>query len=218
MSLRSLLALPVLFAVSTTVHADVARQRLNAFATGIRSATATFTQQVADTNGKAGKPTEGTLALEAPRQFRWDVTKPYQQLIVADGMHVWIYDPDLEQVTVRNQGIEEAHSPLTVLTDLGQLDHEFTAKEQGERDGLVWLRLTSKSKEPEFDYADLGFDTNGLARMTFKDMLGNTTEIRFANWQRNPSLSPNRFTFVPPPGVDVVGDVTPEAETRSVRD
>lgn len=213
----------ILFAISALVIAgaaiaQTARDRLDAFARGIHSATATFTQQVADANGRAGKSTEGTLALETPRQFRWDVTKPYRQQIVADGMRVWIYDPDLEQVTVRNQGVEEAHSPLTVLTDLSQLDREYVTKEQGERDDLNWLRLTSKAKEPEFEYADLGFDADGLARMTFKDTLGNTTEIRFANWRRNPSLPPDRFTFVPPPGVDIVGDVTPEAETRPVKD
>ena len=205
-------------AASAAHAADAARARLDAFAKGVTSLSGAFEQQVFDPNGTPGKKTAGTLALEAPRQFRWEVTTPYQQQIVADGMHVWIYDPDLEQVNVRNQGVEEAHSPLTVLTDLKQLDTEYTAAEQGERDGATWLRLTSKAKEPDFEYADLGFDGAGLARMTFKDALGNRTEIHFSGWKRNPSMPAGHFKFVPPPGVDVVGDVKPEAETRPLKD
>jgi outer membrane lipoprotein carrier protein len=192
--------------------ADAAKARLDAFAKGINAISADFEQEVHDPNG-GGKDSHGTLALKAPRQFRWDVTKPYKQLIVADGEKVWIYDPDLEQVTVRAQGTEEAHSPLTVLTDLSQLDHDFTTSEQGEHDGLAWLRLKSRDKEPQFAYCDLGFDAKGLARMRFEDTLGNDTEIRFSNWQRNPKLAADAFRFTPPKGIDVIGDPTPAAES-----
>jgi outer membrane lipoprotein carrier protein len=183
-----------------------ARARLDAFATGLHSLTGGFTQTLVDPNGNAGKTSSGTLALQAPRQFRWETTAPYKQTIVADGSRVWMYDPELEQVTVRIQSSEEAHSPLTVLTDLKQMDREFKVTEQGEHDGLAWLRLTSTAKDPQFAYADLGFDANGLARMTFKDQLGSTTDIRFSNWQRNVAIPPSVFTFVPPKGADVIGD------------
>ncbi|MEW9570206.1 outer membrane lipoprotein chaperone LolA [Rhodanobacter sp. Si-c] len=183
-----------------------ARARLDAFATGLHSLTGSFTQTLVDPNGNAGKTSAGTLALEAPRQFRWETATPYKQTIVADGSRVWMYDPELEQVTVRIQSSEEAHSPLTVLTDLKQMDKEFKVTEQGEHDGLAWLRLTSTAKDPQFAYADLGFDASGLARMTFKDQLGSTTDIRFSNWQRNVAIPPTVFNFVPPKGADVIGD------------
>ena len=197
--------------------ADTARAKLDAFAKGINAISADFEQQVHDPNG-AGKVSHGTLALKAPRQFRWDVSKPYQQLIVADGEKVWIYDPDLEQVSVRAQGTEEAHSPLTVLTDLSQLDSQFTTSESGERDGLVWLKLASKAKEPEFEYAELGFSGTSLERMLFRDQLGNTTEIAFSNWRRNPKIDAGEFKFTPPKGVDVIGNMDPGAEIHPVRD
>ena len=197
--------------------ADSARARLDAFAKGITSISTDFAQQVFDPNGGAGKSSSGTLALNAPRQFRWEVAKPYQQLIVADGEKVWVYDPDLEQVTVRAQGTEEAHSPLTVLTDLSQLDRDFSTSEQGTHDGLVWLRLKSKDKEPQFVWCDLGFDANGLARMDFEDSLGNRTQISFSHWQRNPKLPEGTFHFVPPKGVDVIGDATPAAQAFPLR-
>ena len=204
----------VSFAADAT---DSARARLDAFAKGISSISADFSQQVFDPNGAAGKGSSGTLALRAPRQFRWDVAKPYQQLIVADGEKVWVYDPDLEQVTVRAQGTEEAHSPLTVLTDLSQLDRDFTTGEQGSHDGLVWLRMKSKDKEAQFAYCDLGFDANGLVRMDFEDTLGNRTTITFSHWKRNPKLPHGTFHFAPPKGVDVIGDATPAAQTFPVK-
>jgi len=197
---------------------DTARSRLDAFSKDLRAVSAHFEQQAFNPNGGAGKTSSGDLALKAPRQFRWDTIKPYKQLIVADGEKVWIYDADLEQVTVRPQGTEEAHSPLTVLTDLSQLDRDFTTSEQGEHDGLVWLRLKSKEKEPQFAYADLGFDATGLQRMQFEDTLGDKTEIRFSEWKRNPALPADRFTFAPPKGVDVIGDPTPAAVAHPIKD
>ena len=211
-------ALAILSLVPFCVHAETARGHLDAFAKDLRSVSASFDQQVVDAKGGKGKTSRGTMALKAPRQFRWETTAPYKQLIVADGEKVWIYDVDLEQVSVRAQGTEEAHSPLTVLTDLSQLDRDFATSEQGERDGLTWLRLKSKDKEPQFAYADLGFDANGLARMQFEDTLGDKTEIRFTDWKRNPSLPADEFRFTPPKGVDVVGDPTPAATAYPVRD
>lgn len=215
--MRFLLLLCCVLAPTISNAADSARARLDAFAKGITSISADFAQQVFDPNGGSGKGSSGTLALKAPRQFRWDVVAPYKQLIVADGEKVWVYDPDLEQVTVRAQGTEEAHSPLTVLTDLSQLDHDFSTNEQGSHDGMIWLRLKSKDKEPQFAYCDLGFDANALARMDFEDTLGNRTQISFSHWQRNPKLPTDTFRFTPPKGVDVIGDATPAAQAFPIK-
>lgn len=198
--------------------ADSARLRMETFSRNLHSVSASFSQSVTDTNGHNGDESRGTLALEAPRQFRWETSAPYQQTIVADGAKVWVYEPDLQQVSVRNQSAAESHSPLTVLTDLSQLDRQFTSSEAGERDGLVWLKLLPKASEPEFEYAELGFDAQTLQRMVFKDQLGNTTQIRFADWKRNPAFPPGTFKFTPPKGVDVVGDVKPDAEVFPVKD
>jgi outer membrane lipoprotein carrier protein len=194
-----------------------ARQRLDAFASGLHSLKGRFTQTLTDASGQGTKTSSGTLALEAPREFRWDTLTPYKQTIVADGSRVWLYDPELEQVTVRVQSTEEAHSPLTVITDLKQLDRDFKVTEQGERDGLVWLRLTSKAQDPQFGYADLGFGASGLARMVFQDQLGAITDIRFSDWQRNVDLPANTFNFTPPPGADVIGDL-PVMTTQPLKD
>jgi outer membrane lipoprotein carrier protein len=196
--------------------AESARTRMEAFSRGLESVSGRFSQSVTDANGHQGDASSGTFALQAPRQFRWETQSPYQQTIVADGRRVWVYEPDLEQVSVRNQGVAEAQSPLTVLTDLSQLDRQYTATEAGDREGLSWLKLASKAAEPDFEYAELGFDAASLVRMVFRDQLGNTTEIRFSEWQRNPRLAADAFRFTPPAGVDVVGDVGPDAEVFPV--
>ncbi|HEX6613686.1 MAG TPA: outer membrane lipoprotein chaperone LolA [Rhodanobacteraceae bacterium] len=210
--MRILLMLGVLLCAGAAQAADTARAQLDNFAKDLHSLSGNFSQTVYDANGRAAQTSHGTLALQAPRQFRWDTQAPYKQLIVADGSKVWIYDPELEQVTVRAQGSEEAHSPLTVLTDLSQLDRDFRAGERGGRDGLQWLRLVSRSKDPQFEYADIGFANNAPRQMVFKDTLGNRTEIVFTDWQRNPQLPAGTFSFTPPKGTDVVGDGAAAAE------
>ncbi len=202
----------LLLALAVTLPAmaagDGARARLDQFAAGLHSLSGHFRQAMTDANGRRGQVSEGTVALQAPRQFRWETTSPYEQLIVADGSHVWMYEPDLDQVTVRQQSTAEAHSPLTVLTDVSRLDRDFDSREMGTRDGLEWLRLTPKQKEgARFDYTGLGFDAEGLRAMVFKDQLGNVTRIRFSDWKRNTGLPAATFHFTPPEGVDVVGDV-----------
>jgi len=210
--MRILLMLALLAGAGAAHAADTARAQLDAFAQNLHSLSGNFNQTVYDANGRSSQTARGALALQAPRQFRWDTQAPYKQVIVADGKKVWIYDPELEQVTVRDQGTQEAHSPLTVLTDLSQLDRDFKAGEQGERDGLQWLRLISRAKDPQFEYADIGFANDAPRRMVFKDTLGNRTEIVFTDWQRNPKLPADTFIFTPPKGTDVVGDTAPTAE------
>jgi outer membrane lipoprotein carrier protein len=201
-----------LLVTSTANAADTARSQLEAFSKGIQTISGRFEQSVVGAHGKRGEVSSGSFALKAPRQFRWETSTPYKQLIVADSNRVWVYDPDLEQVSVRSQGSEEAHSPLSILTDLSRLDEEFTTHESGERDGLDWLRLVSKAKEPEFAFAELGFGQQGLQQMRFEDSLGNTTEIFFSDWRRDANLATDTFTFTPPDGVDIVGDPGSDAE------
>jgi outer membrane lipoprotein carrier protein len=208
------LALLVFVCMPAARAAEGARAQLEAFAHDLHSVTADFQQTLTDANGQRGNTSSGTLALMAPRELRWQTDTPYKQLIVADGSRVWMYDPDLEQVTVRRQSTAESHSPLTVLTDMSQLDHEFKVTDIGERDGLQWLRLTARNSNAQFDYAELGFAGNALQRMVFRDQLGNLSTIRFSHWKRNPTLPASTFNFTPPKGADVVGDVQGVPEIR----
>ncbi len=201
-----------LLLLSNTVLAADARARLEAFANGLNALSGEFTQTTSDANGEVQEESRGTLALAAPRQFRWQYDDPFPQLIVADGNNVWIHDEDLEQVTVRNQSTEESQSPLTVLVDLSQLDRDYVVQNLKDHDGLAWLGLTSRAKEPPFKRVEIGFDGNSPQRMLLEDLLGNRTEWAFSKWLRNPTLAVDTFKFVPPAGVDVIGEAVEPAQ------
>lgn len=183
------------------------RDRLEAFASGLKGLDGEFAQQVFDGKGQLKERSSGRVALSAPRLFRWEYRKPYEQLIVADGDKVWVYDPDLEQVTVRPQGVEEQNSPLSALIDPGGLDRQFQVTEAGTADGLEWVELAPRSEgDSSFQSARLGWGGDGLERMEIVDIVGQRTEIRFSGWKRNPAFAGDTFRFTPAAGVDIVGD------------
>ena len=201
-------------------QAGAARDRLEAFTRGLDSLSGNFVQQTHGVNGSAGETTRGTLALRAPRQFRWEYDAPYPQTIVADGDNVWIHDVDLEQVTVRQQASEEARSPLTVLIDFSQLDRDYTVAEGKAKDGLLTLLLKPRDPDAGGSLQDctIAFDAAGPARMEVRDGLGQVTVWRFSGWKRNPKLDDKLFVFTPPAGADVIGEAVPRPNTRPVRD
>ncbi|MCB1569292.1 MAG: outer membrane lipoprotein chaperone LolA [Xanthomonadales bacterium] len=188
------------------------------FTQGLSGLSGQFHQTVIDANAQVTEDSRGTLALSVPRQFRWQYEAPFPQLIVADGNKVWIYDPDLEQVQVRSQGAEEQQSPLSALIDPGELDRQFTLSDGGQEEGFDWVVLVPKSEDAPFSKARLGFAHAELVRMEMTDALGQKTVVRFSSWQRNPQFDAATFRFVPPPGVDVIGDSSDAAQAFPIED
>lgn len=183
-----------------------ARDELKAFTAGLKGLQGQFVQKVYDPRGKLKETSSGTVALSAPRLFRWQYAKPFEQLIVADGRKVWVYDPDLSQVTVRPQGNEERNSPLTALIDPGKLDKMYDVSQDATAsNGMEWLTLTPKvGAQATFEVARLGFSGNALTRMEVTDAVGQKTEITFAGLKRNPGFASGTFDYTPAKGVDVV--------------
>ncbi len=184
-----------------------ARDDLTSFTKGLKGLDGQFTQQVYDNQNRMKESSSGKVQLSVPRLFRWEYVKPYPQVIVADGKKVWIYDPDLEQVTVRPQGAEEQGSPLAALFEPSTLDAKFVVKESGEAGGLAWLSLTPRNEdEASFRSARLGFADAKLVKMEVQDAVGQRTEIKFGTWNRNPAFAAGTFRYTPPKGVDVIGE------------
>ncbi|WP_129135876.1 outer membrane lipoprotein chaperone LolA [Luteimonas sp. YGD11-2] len=185
-----------------------ARDALQTFTRDLKGLDGQFNQRVFDGNGRVKESSSGRVALSAPRLFRWEYVKPYPQLIVADGRRVWVFDPDLEQVTVRPQGPEEQNSPLAALVEPGRLDRDFDVSEEAApADGLHWMTLTPKrDQDASFQSARLGFDAGALVRMEVVDALGQRTEIAFSGWRKNPRFAADTFRYTPPAGVDVIGE------------
>jgi outer membrane lipoprotein carrier protein len=145
--------------------------------------------------------------LRRPQLFRWEYGGDFPELVVADGKNIWIYDEMLEQVTVRNQSQTALNSPLTLLTDIGQLEEQFEVREVGEADGLQLLELRSRSEESDFERILLGLRDDSLHLMVMEDAFGLRTEVKFQQIQKNPELDSGLFTFEPPESADVIGEI-----------
>jgi len=184
-----------------------ARAQLDRFSTGLETLHARFEQQVIGSDGAVQDGSSGDVWLRRPQQFRWAYGGDFPELIVADGTTVWIYDQTLEQVTVREQSAAAADSPLMLLTDTGRLDEQFEVREAGDAFELQLLELRARSADTDFERVLLGLRDDTLMLMILEDAFGLRTEIRFHDVQRNPVLDASLFSFEPPGGVDVIGDV-----------
>jgi outer membrane lipoprotein carrier protein len=179
--------------------------RLNAFMTGTHSARADFTQRIVDHNGKQVQQSGGTLEFARPGKFRWVYAKPYSQTIVGDGEKVWIFDPDLNQVTVRKLDVALGSTPAALLAGNNDALKSFTLADDGDKDGVQWVLATPHDKNSQFTHIRLGFAASGIQAMELEDSLGQKTTLQFSNFAANPRLDPGTFHFSPPKGADVVG-------------
>ena len=199
-----------MFAQVTLAAADPAagRQKVEGFLQGLQSLQAQFKQTLTDRNGQTVEEASGTLAIRRPGRFRWDYLKPNEQVIVADGSRIWLYDADLEQVTVRKLDDTLSATPAMLLSGQGNLQDNFTVTQTSEERGVMWVRMQPKRDDTDFKWVRLGFDGNALKFMQLADKLGQTTHLEFTQFERNPALDPSRFTFTVPPGADVIGDTS----------
>ncbi len=186
-------------------HAGAIDQ-LHDFLKTTRTLKADFAQAVVAKNGRKPQQSSGTVAIARPGKLRWEIVKPYPQLVVGDGEKVWVHDPELQQVTVRKAGQAIGGSPASLLAGNNELEKNFNVREAGELDGLNWVEATPKSGESGFEKIRLGFASSELKAMELFDNFGQQTQIRFSRIERNPALAASLFTFKAPPGTDVLGE------------
>jgi outer membrane lipoprotein carrier protein len=178
--------------------------RLKNFMRDAHSLRAEFEQSVYGTPDKPAAASRGKMQMERPGKFRWEYTQPFKQLIVGDGEKVWIWDPDLNQVTVRKMRVALGSSPAALLAGNNEIEKNFNLKDAGSRDGMEWLDAAPKGGEGNIESVRLAFKGNSLARMELKDSFGQVTVIRFSSVQKNPLLGEDLFRFTPPRGADVL--------------
>jgi len=196
--------LVLIFASENSAAAAI--ERFKAFAQGAQSARADFEQKVADKAGRTVQQAKGAFVFQRPGKFRWTYAKPVDQLIVGDGRRVWIYDRDLNQVTVRKLSRALGSTPAALLAGSADVEKAFALSEGGEHDGLEWLEAKPKEREAGFALVRMGFGPNGIEAMELRDHFGQTTQLRFTNLVRNPKVDPAEFRFTPPKGADVLGE------------
>ena len=191
--------------IAASAHAG-AIDKLHRFLETTKTLRADFAQIVVAKNGKRPQQSVGVMMISRPGKFRWQIEKPYSQLLVGDGEKIWMYDPDLRQVTVKKMDSALGSTPAALLVGSNSLEKNFNLRELGEREGMEWVEATPKSADSGFEKLQLGFSGEELKAMELFDNFGQTTSLAFTNVQLNPALPAAQFRFTPPTGADVIGE------------
>ncbi|MEP6609462.1 MAG: outer membrane lipoprotein chaperone LolA [Burkholderiaceae bacterium] len=202
--LRLSLAAACLFA--SPAHAS-ALDQLRSFLTQTQSARGDFAQGVTPRAGAKPPPAAtGQFIFQRPGKFRWVYEKPYQQLIVADGQRLVMFDKDLNQATVKKLQSSLPSSPASILFGSNDFEREFEIADGGARDGLEWIIAKPRAKDTTFERIEIGFREGLPAAMLLADSFGQMTQLTFSKVERNPKLDADVFRFTPPKGADVLED------------
>jgi outer membrane lipoprotein carrier protein len=183
-------------------HAD-AVDTLRDFVRDVKSGRSAFSQTVTSTDGARKKTSSGQFEFLRPGRFRFSYTKPFEQLIVADGVKVWIYDADLNQASSRKLAQALGATPAALLTG-ASLDADFLLTPQPAKDGLDWALATPKAKDGPFQSMRVGFKGRELQAVEIVDSFGQRSLLQFSRFEANVALDAARFNYTPPAGADVI--------------
>lgn len=178
---------------------------LEQFLTQSKTMSADFVQTLRTEDDDVLQESKGHFYLSRPGKFRWDYITPYQQEIISDGQQVWIFDVDLQQVTVQDKTASINNTPMALMEGKLKLKQVYKVSELDHRDGVFRLKLSSKSKQADFSELVVGVSQQGLQFMQMKDQFDQITDIVFLKLELNKTLDNDLFEFIPPEGVDVYG-------------
>lgn len=172
----------------------------------LQSFEARFNQVVLDESLNLVQESSGRLWVQRPDKFRWEYDSPFRQHIVGDGQKIWVYDLELGQVTVRPMTGALGDTPAVLLAGRGQLDERFTVQSLGTQGKLEWAQLVPRRPDGGFEDIRIGFENGKIRVLEMVDGFGQTTRVTLRTARENAKIDPKKFTFTPPPGVDVVGE------------
>lgn len=186
-----------------------ALEQFKLFVSATRTARGEFSQRLVKADSDSGSmrlssASSGSFIFARPGKFIWTYQKPYEQLLQADGDKLYIYDKDLNQVTIRPLGNAIGSSPAAILFGSNDLEKNFTLSEAGTRDGIEWLQAIPKTKDTNFEKIGIGLKDGMPVAMELRDSFGQVSILSFTRFEKNPSLSPAQFRFVIPKGADVL--------------
>jgi len=205
-SMKRLLLTTLLLGYVTLTVAGEGRDRLDKFLNSFKTMEATFVQTLKSPKKEELERSEGEIWLTRPNQFRLTYQSPFEQIIVADGVKVWLYDKDLEQVTVKPQDDSIGSSPASLLAGAKPVNEEFRVEELGLHEGFEWLNLYPKAPDASFDYIRVAMEGDLLRAIEMVDGFGQQTRLYFDKITLNQPINNSRYRFAPPAGVDVIGE------------
>jgi outer membrane lipoprotein carrier protein len=188
---------------SVNCFADAITQ-LKDFSATAKTAKGEFVQKMQKNSAGGMEVSSGSFAFSRPGKFRWEVKKPFEQLMVADGEKLFFFDKDLNQVTVKDLADAVGASPAMLLFGGTDLEKAFTLKALPSKDAVEWLEALPKSKEAGFDRILLGFLGGVPAQMEVKDAFNRVTSFTFQGFERNAKIDAEQFRFTAPKGADVI--------------
>lgn len=216
MIFKRLLITTALIAVGAGNTWATGLKSLEEFVKTVKTGTADFTQVVTsppkDGQAPRVKKSSGQFEFSRPSRFKFTYVKPFAQTIVADGQTLWLYDQDLNQVTARQQSQVLGSTPAALIAsaaDLKALQADFDLADAPDEEGLEWVVATPTSKDGQLQTVRVGLKTSAsgtpiLEVLEILDSFGQRSVLSFGNFQVNPALSANAFTFKPPAGADVL--------------
>ena len=182
---------------------------LSRYLNQLQSFSADFEQQRFDEYGELIETANGQCLIKRPSRFRWSYTDPYVQSIITDGETLWIYDEDLEQITVNAMSAVQVGSPAELLGADIDVEARYAIDALGNEDGYDWFRLTPKVEAPDFQGIELGLADDKVAAMRLTDNLGQVTVLHFTSIVRDAEIADTVFEFAPPPGIDLIQGAMP---------
>lgn len=182
-----------------------AHEALDRFFRNLDSLQAYFVQKLYSENGRLMETSLGRMQMQRPNKFRWNYQHPYGQLIVADGKSVWIYDSDLEQVTLKNLDKALGKTPAFLLSSNRSIEADYYVNQLSSKVGKRF-ELIPKDAQAQFDSMQIHLSEKTLLGLELIDNLGQKTFITFSQVKRNPRLAQELFIFTPPAGVDIITD------------
>lgn len=202
-------SLVLLVVATNSLATDNPVARLERFFQTTDTLTGRFSQTVVDADGEVLQQSRGSVKLLRPGHFAWRYETPYEQIIIADGDNLWIYDKDLAQVTQRPLTQALGTAPIMLLSQASPLHEAFEVISSERRGGLDWVTLKPKAADTDFTRVQMALDQEGFKQMVLDDQFGQQTLIRFSILQTDVELKPADFEFEVPAGVDLIGPDQP---------
>ena len=196
------LCIASLFWFSFAAQAE-AVDTLREFVRDVKSGRATFTQTVTAPDGAKKRSSSGSFEFLRPNRFRFVYAKPLEQTIVSDGQRVWIFDADLNQVSIRKFSAVLGATPAALLAG-GSLDKDFDVSNQPSEGGMEWVLALPKVKDGAFQSVRIGFKAKTLSAVEITDSFGQRSNLQFSQMQSNAVIAADAFKFTPPAGADVI--------------
>ncbi len=204
MLLRTIMLAFCLSFLSGAVSAEQ-EDDLQTFFNSLNSLQADFTQRVYGPRQELLQDSHGKVIIQRPGKFRWDYQQPYQQHIVADGTKVWMFDVDLEQITIKPQDETMSNTPASLLSEAGQLNKQFDVIAIM-REGKDWYELIPKDQEGGYETLFVAMENGVISEMELKDSFGQFTRLEFNNVIINQDYNASTFQLAIPEGVDVIDE------------